>query len=722
MIKIVMSLLLASAAIASGVNRYALIVGANYGGKSREVLRYAVSDGEMVSRVLGEMGGLNPSNLEILKDPTPKALLNKIREISSKVNKEKTSLRSEFIFYYSGHADGKGLQLGENYLDYKDLKKEIDGVATEVRIAILDACASGAMTRLKGGVRKQAFLAGNQMDLKGYAILTSSSESEASQESDQIGGSFFTHYLVSGLRGAADASNDGKVTLNEAYEYAYQQTLLRTSRSKGGVQHPNYDMKLSGSGEIVMTDLRRVEAGLILPENLNGRFFVKNEKGHLVAEIAKENEQSYQMGLAKGNYELVRLNEGMLSHMRFDLNVGDVLEINEKQLVNFSPERTSIRGNSADDYIRDTQADDSEEKEVVLGFSDLLFNKNTSPTVGLQFSLLGNYAHRRHRGWQVSIFTNIAMEEVHTQLTTGVNVAMGEVHGWQISALANFNGSMWSKSSQVKDDFLTLNGLQLAGSFNYAEKINGVQLSGTGNGVFEINGAQLSGFFNVARDVNGTQISGGTNIVDQIRGAQLTGAFNFADEITGTQLAVVNVADTIRGFQLGIFNYANYMSGVSLGLFNYVGNGLLAFRNEFDETGIRQFTLVSGSSMLYMEYILGGYPDRGAPALGLGLGSRIFNSEYLNIHTSVEVLHVFEREVKNTEDWKHNQEVVNLKSQVGFKPFKDWFEVFVGVKYSMALVEKQGYLLESAWWGKPMGNDKIKHWPGLFAGVSIGRI
>ena len=62
-----------------------------------------------------------------------------------------------------------------------------------------------------------------------HAYLTSSSEDEASQESDQIGSSFFTHYLVSGLRGAADASDDDLVTLEEVYRYAREETLTRTA-------------------------------------------------------------------------------------------------------------------------------------------------------------------------------------------------------------------------------------------------------------------------------------------------------------------------------------------------------------------------------------------------------------------------------------------------------------------------------------------------------------
>jgi uncharacterized caspase-like protein len=77
--------------------------------------------------------------------------------------------------------------------------------------------------------------------MRGYAFLTSSSPDEVAQESDHIGASFFTHYLVSGLRGAADVTGEGKVTLNEAYQFAFNETLghntlLMTSTSPAPVK------------------------------------------------------------------------------------------------------------------------------------------------------------------------------------------------------------------------------------------------------------------------------------------------------------------------------------------------------------------------------------------------------------------------------------------------------------------------------------------------------
>ena len=131
---------------------------------------------------------------------------------------------------------------------------KVDDIPADVRIAILDSCSSGVLTRGKGGTRRAPFLMDTSVDVQGHAFLTSSSEDEVAQESEGLGGSFFTHYLTSGMRGAADASGDGKVTLNEAYQFAFHETLGGTVDTRGGAQHPAYDIQLSGTGDVVMTD------------------------------------------------------------------------------------------------------------------------------------------------------------------------------------------------------------------------------------------------------------------------------------------------------------------------------------------------------------------------------------------------------------------------------------------------------------------------------------
>jgi caspase domain-containing protein len=291
---------------AASVERFALVVGANEGGSDRPALRYAVSDADRFARVIAELGGVRPENAILLRQPKLGELEKALESLRLRVSEARRagSGRTELLVYYSGHADEKGLLIGEDRYSYRSLRDRLDQVPADVRIAVLDACASGAITRLKGGRAQPAFLVDESSDMRGQAILTSSAATEAAQESDRIRGSYFTHYLVSGLRGAADVSGEGKVTLNEAYQFAFGETLGRTADTKGGPQHPSYDINLSGTGDVVMTDLRQTQATLVLGDAVDGRVFVRNAKQELVVELRKPLGRSVELGLEPGAYEV----------------------------------------------------------------------------------------------------------------------------------------------------------------------------------------------------------------------------------------------------------------------------------------------------------------------------------------------------------------------------------------------------------------------------------
>ncbi len=303
---------------AAPVQRYLLVAGANHGGQDRPQLQYAVSDAERFAQVLVDLGGVNPANEIVLREPKLRDFLQALDALSGRVAEGRRAAagngggRIEVLVYYSGHADEKGLLLGEDRYSYQTLRDRLDQIPADVRIAVLDACASGAFVRIKGGRTRPAFLVDESASMRGHAFLTSSAETEAAQESDRIGASYFTHYLVSGLRGAADLSGDGKVTLNEAYQFAFNETLGHTEKTSGGPQHPSYDITLSGSGDVVMTDMRETSATLVLGEELAGRFFVRNAAKQLVVELYKPAGRKIELGLEPGTYE-VRLERAAAS-------------------------------------------------------------------------------------------------------------------------------------------------------------------------------------------------------------------------------------------------------------------------------------------------------------------------------------------------------------------------------------------------------------------------
>lgn len=337
------------------IKRFVIAVGANSGGKERVHLRYAVSDAEAILQVFQELGGVTKEDTLFLKDPDTRTLFTEMGKFQAAVEKsrEKNS-RVEYIFYYSGHSDDEHILLGEEKVSYKDLRETIESVSSDVRIAILDSCASGAFTRIKGGKKRLPFLMDSAYDMRGYAVLTSSSSSEASQESDLIKGSFFTHYLISGMRGAADLSQDGRVTLSEAYQFAFDETLTQTTKTVSGPQHPHNHIQMSGTGDVVMSDIRKASTVLILGEDLFGRIFIHDKNDRLVVELTKPAGRKIELGLEEGTYRLINIPEEAVFEVKIELRPGTDFEMTPSQFNKTDLAYTTPRGDRAQRVQRHT--------------------------------------------------------------------------------------------------------------------------------------------------------------------------------------------------------------------------------------------------------------------------------------------------------------------------------------------------------------------------------
>lgn len=343
-----------TASAAGSIQRFALVAGANDGGRDRPLLQYALSDADRFARVLEDLGGVKPDDAIVLKQPRLKELEDAIDRVTARVERARrqggAGTRTEVLFYYSGHADEKGLLLGEDRYSYRTLRDRLNEVPADVRIAVLDACDSGSFTRLKGGAPRQPFLVDESADARGHAFLTSSAASEAAQESDRIHASYFTHYLVSGLRGAADVTGEGKVTLNEAYQFAFNETLGHTVETKGGAQHPSYDINLSGTGDVVITDIRQTSATLVLGQQLDGRLFVRNAKQELVVELYKPYGRRVELGVEPGSYELHLEREAAAFVAKTRLREGSKVVLGPAQFQPTTLEASRLRGGATLPY------------------------------------------------------------------------------------------------------------------------------------------------------------------------------------------------------------------------------------------------------------------------------------------------------------------------------------------------------------------------------------
>src|SRR5512140_1743112 len=344
----------ATAPASTPLRRFALVIGSNHGASVREQLRYAGHDAETVADVLRQLGGVNQVDLSLLSEPDTHEVDRAFDTLSERVRSEhKRGQRIELVVYYSGHADESGILIGGAHYDYGRLRQRINEVPADVHIAIVDSCASGSFTRIKGGTKAPPFLQDTSNQVAGFAFLSSSSADEDAQESDRIGASFFTYFFVAALRGAADRNHDGKITLTEAYQFAYEQTLGRTQNTAHGPQHPAYDMHLSGTGDVVITDLRSTESALVLPVALRGRVTVVDKAGRVAVELTKDAGEPLSLALPNETYTVHVENSAGEFAATVTLDHGGELAFDEGALHRVSPEKTVARRAGRDDTHRD---------------------------------------------------------------------------------------------------------------------------------------------------------------------------------------------------------------------------------------------------------------------------------------------------------------------------------------------------------------------------------
>ena len=267
-------------------------IGNNRGDADEVSLLYAERDvGELVE-VLRAQGGVSSGRARVLRDEDADTVRRSLLEINtlirSRVSPERRN--TALVVLYSGHADARALHLRGTHLALEELRALVSSSPAALRLLVVDACRSGVVTRVKGvqDAPEFAIRMDDRIEAEGVAIIASSTAGEASQESDRLRGSFFSHHLVNALRGAADRDGDGRVTLSEAYSYTYAQTLRSSGRTLA-LQHPTYSYDVKGTSDLVLTTLSEGgnrSARLRLLQPAQYLISESREGGPLVAELS----------------------------------------------------------------------------------------------------------------------------------------------------------------------------------------------------------------------------------------------------------------------------------------------------------------------------------------------------------------------------------------------------------------------------------------------------
>ena len=191
-------------------------------------------------------------------------------QIRSKAGREDT-----VIIFFAGHGapeesetslDGDGIEkyilpCDANTTDHYTTAIPMDEIARIFRrikaervILLADCCYSGQtggrtiLSKTRANI-SDAFL-DRLSKGKGRIIITASSASEVSKESDDLKHGYFTYYLLKGLKGAADVDRDGFIDVNEISSYLNREVPKAT----GQKQHPV--KKGEAEGQIVIGRVR----------------------------------------------------------------------------------------------------------------------------------------------------------------------------------------------------------------------------------------------------------------------------------------------------------------------------------------------------------------------------------------------------------------------------------------------------------------------------------
>ncbi|MCG8418686.1 MAG: caspase family protein [Proteobacteria bacterium] len=753
----------------TALRRFALIIGANDGGTDRVKLHYAHSDARSMARVVRELGGVAATDIELLLDPDSRQINTRFAAIQRKLSKTRRQhQRIELLVYYSGHSDEQGLLLSGKRYSYPDLRQQLRRMPADVKIAILDSCASGAFTRTKGGIKRPAFVIDESSKVRGHAFLSSSSADEAAQESDRIEASFFTHYLVSGLRGAADSNGDNRVTLSEAYQFAFNETVARTQATKYGPQHPAYDMHLVGTGDVVMTDLRMTNASLHLAKDITGRVFIRDASGRLVLEMRKSSGTLVTIGLGPESYQVFLEQGDRLFGATVSLDSGQPVTLTAKHFQAISSEATVARGGTipgsdsapgsrSANYVPLTVTfvpgvstslgritTNRVSLNLLVGVGDRLngiefgglVNIRKGDIDGMQIAGLGNFGGGNVRAAQIAGLGNINSGYVSGIQIAGIGNWNGShVSGTQIAGISNINGG-YGRAVQIAGigniNAGYVRGTQIAGIGNFnSDHVHGIQFAGISNwnggftrggqvaGIANITGGglrgwQIAGIANVARgNVRGGQIGGITNVANgDVSGTQI-GLINIGSYVDGLQLGLINIARRVSGVQFGLVNVAEQHEGIPVGLVTLVKDGHRALEVWSSDIAPVSVGFKFGTPYFYTLAAIRSHDDLFMAGLGLGVHTRragyYFDVDLANYG-------IFDYNFRETK----NDMLTELRAMVGFPVF-DELSLFAGASLSAvtAFDGKGGTKLTPLESNVYERDDVVVRLsPGLFAGIS----
>ncbi len=215
------------------------------------VLRYTDDDAYRIHAFLKspEGGAIPDEQMEILIDDA--ATYDNIKATMERIFSQ-AGPNDMVLLYFSGHGlKGSFLPIDFDGFNNKLLHEDITAIfknsRAKYKLCIADACHSGSLLAMRSG-SAQSIITSYYEKLAqaepGTALLLSSKSEETSLESSGLRQGVFSHFLIRGLKGEADSDEDNVVSVQELFNFVYENVRSYTGNRQSPVILGDYDTKM----------------------------------------------------------------------------------------------------------------------------------------------------------------------------------------------------------------------------------------------------------------------------------------------------------------------------------------------------------------------------------------------------------------------------------------------------------------------------------------------
>jgi uncharacterized caspase-like protein len=156
------------------------------------------------------------------------------------------------IFYFSGHGlNGSFLPIDfdgfNNKIAHEEIAAAFNKTKARFKLCLADACHSGSLLAMRSGEPEPVlsqYYATLAKAVSGTALLMSSKADETSLESSGLRQGVFSHFLIRGLKGEADANKDHVVTVAELFDFINKNVRDYTGNRQSPVIKGTYDPQM----------------------------------------------------------------------------------------------------------------------------------------------------------------------------------------------------------------------------------------------------------------------------------------------------------------------------------------------------------------------------------------------------------------------------------------------------------------------------------------------